>query len=151
MEDLGDSLQQSLSHRPRHLSQEPTMMPGDMASLHLLQQLVLCWSLATDSLDPRSCFPRPHWGSKVCSQIFSPFHSNRALYSSHRQGPASPLSWKPWAVRIFFRAPPGSICQGPSICLAPERMMSPLTWRSWRSSPRPSSRGALSSASPREM
>ncbi|XP_007651659.1 POU domain, class 2, transcription factor 3 isoform X1 [Cricetulus griseus] len=52
-EDLGDSLQQSLSHRPCHLSQGPTMMPGnqmsgvgagpcqDMASLHPLQQLVL--------------------------------------------------------------------------------------------------------------
>ncbi|OBS64895.1 hypothetical protein A6R68_06565, partial [Neotoma lepida] len=45
-EDLGDSLQQTLSHRPCHLSQGPTMMPGnqmsgDMASLHPLQQLVL--------------------------------------------------------------------------------------------------------------
>ncbi|XP_006148854.1 POU domain, class 2, transcription factor 3 [Tupaia chinensis] len=53
-EDLSDSLQQTLSHRPCHLSQGPTMMPGnqmsgvnthsvcqDMASLHPLQQLVL--------------------------------------------------------------------------------------------------------------
>ncbi|XP_036049752.1 POU domain, class 2, transcription factor 3 isoform X1 [Onychomys torridus] len=52
-EDLGDSLQQTLSHRPCHLSQGPAMMPGnqmsgvgaslcqDMASLHPLQQLVL--------------------------------------------------------------------------------------------------------------
>ncbi|XP_042088928.1 POU domain, class 2, transcription factor 3 isoform X3 [Ovis aries] len=45
-EDLSDSLQQTLSHRPCHLSQGPAMMPGnqmsgDMASLHPLQQLVL--------------------------------------------------------------------------------------------------------------
>ncbi|XP_021093425.1 POU domain, class 2, transcription factor 3 isoform X7 [Heterocephalus glaber] len=45
-EDLGDSLQQTLSHRPCHLSQGPAMMSGnqmsgDMASLHPLQQLVL--------------------------------------------------------------------------------------------------------------
>ncbi|NIG60191.1 POU domain, class 2, transcription factor 3 isoform X1 [Pontoporia blainvillei] len=45
-EDLSDSLQQTLSHRPCHLSQGPAMMPGnqmsgDMPSLHPLQQLVL--------------------------------------------------------------------------------------------------------------
>ncbi|XP_049713160.1 POU domain, class 2, transcription factor 3 isoform X1 [Elephas maximus indicus] len=45
-EDLSDSLQQPLSHRPCHLSQGPTMMSGnqmsgDMTSLHPLQQLVL--------------------------------------------------------------------------------------------------------------
>ncbi|PNI65829.1 POU2F3 isoform 5, partial [Pan troglodytes] len=52
-EDLSDSLQQTLSHRPCHLSQGPAMMSGnqmsglnaspcqDMASLHPLQQLVL--------------------------------------------------------------------------------------------------------------
>uniref|UniRef100_A0A452VG52 POU domain protein n=2 Tax=Ursus maritimus TaxID=29073 RepID=A0A452VG52_URSMA len=45
-EDLSDSLQQTLSHRPCHLSQGPAMMPGnqmsgDMTSLHPLQQLVL--------------------------------------------------------------------------------------------------------------
>ncbi|XP_006895697.1 PREDICTED: POU domain, class 2, transcription factor 3 [Elephantulus edwardii] len=59
-EDLSDSLQQNLPHRPCHLSQGPTMMPGnqmsgvssqfymtaelqghDMTSLHPLQQLVL--------------------------------------------------------------------------------------------------------------
>ncbi|XP_030620398.1 POU domain, class 2, transcription factor 3 isoform X3 [Delphinapterus leucas] len=45
-EDLSDSLQQTLSHRPCHLSQGPAMIPGnqmsgDMASLHPLQQLVL--------------------------------------------------------------------------------------------------------------
>ncbi|KAM9080235.1 POU domain, class 2, transcription factor 3 isoform 1-T1 [Megaptera novaeangliae] len=45
-EDLSDSLQQTLSHRPCHLSQGPAMMPGnqmsgDVASLHPLQQLVL--------------------------------------------------------------------------------------------------------------
>ncbi|XP_044524972.1 POU domain, class 2, transcription factor 3 [Gracilinanus agilis] len=45
-EDLSDSLQPQLSHRPCHLSQGPAMMsgnqmPGDMASLHPLQQLVL--------------------------------------------------------------------------------------------------------------
>ncbi|KAM9220130.1 POU domain, class 2, transcription factor 3 isoform 1-T1 [Dugong dugon] len=45
-EDLSDSLQQTLSHRPCHLSQGPTMMSGnqmsgDMTSLHPLQQLVL--------------------------------------------------------------------------------------------------------------
>ncbi|XP_031816015.1 POU domain, class 2, transcription factor 3 isoform X3 [Sarcophilus harrisii] len=45
-EDLSDSLQPSLSHRPCHLSQGSAMMsgnqmPGDMASLHPLQQLVL--------------------------------------------------------------------------------------------------------------
>lgn len=31
-EDLGDSLQQSLSHRPCHLSQGPAMMPGSQMS-----------------------------------------------------------------------------------------------------------------------
>lgn len=31
-EDLGDSLQQTLSHRPCHLSQGPTMMPGNQMS-----------------------------------------------------------------------------------------------------------------------
>ncbi|XP_023987093.1 POU domain, class 2, transcription factor 3 isoform X2 [Physeter macrocephalus] len=45
-EDLSDSLQQTLSHRPCHLSQGPAMMSGnqmsgDMASIHPLQQLVL--------------------------------------------------------------------------------------------------------------
>ncbi|XP_025784665.1 POU domain, class 2, transcription factor 3 [Puma concolor] len=45
-EDLSDSLQQTLSHRPCHLSQGPAMMSGnqmsgDMTSLHPLQQLVL--------------------------------------------------------------------------------------------------------------
>ncbi|KAB1254697.1 POU domain; class 2; transcription factor 3 [Camelus dromedarius] len=56
-EDLSDSLQQTLSHRPCHLSQGPAMMPGnqmsgvnaiprqgaplDVPSLHPLQQLVL--------------------------------------------------------------------------------------------------------------
>uniref|UniRef100_A0A4X2JX42 POU domain protein n=1 Tax=Vombatus ursinus TaxID=29139 RepID=A0A4X2JX42_VOMUR len=52
-EDLSDSLQPPLSHRPCHLSQGPAMMSGnqmpgvtisqfqDMASLHPLQQLVL--------------------------------------------------------------------------------------------------------------
>ncbi|KAM8818538.1 POU domain, class 2, transcription factor 3 isoform 3-T3 [Rhynchonycteris naso] len=45
-EDLTDSLQQTLSHRPCHLSQGSAMMSGnqmsgDMTSLHPLQQLVL--------------------------------------------------------------------------------------------------------------
>ncbi|XP_053452100.1 POU domain, class 2, transcription factor 3 isoform X1 [Nycticebus coucang] len=44
-EDLSDSLQQTLSHRPCHLTQPAMMsgnqMSGDMASLHPLQQLVL--------------------------------------------------------------------------------------------------------------
>uniref|UniRef100_A0A8C9USW5 POU domain protein n=1 Tax=Spermophilus dauricus TaxID=99837 RepID=A0A8C9USW5_SPEDA len=45
-EDLSDSLQQTLSHRPCHLSQGPAMMSGnqmsgDMTSLHPLQQLGL--------------------------------------------------------------------------------------------------------------
>ncbi|KAM7084846.1 POU domain, class 2, transcription factor 3 isoform 1-T1 [Molossus nigricans] len=45
-EDLSDSLQQTLSHRPCHLSQGPAVMSGsqmsgDMTSLHPLQQLVL--------------------------------------------------------------------------------------------------------------
>ncbi|XP_045058935.1 POU domain, class 2, transcription factor 3 isoform X3 [Desmodus rotundus] len=45
-EDLNDSLQQTLSHRPCHLSQGPTMMSGnqmsgDVTPLHPFQQLVL--------------------------------------------------------------------------------------------------------------
>ncbi|KAG8522287.1 POU domain, class 2, transcription factor 3 [Galemys pyrenaicus] len=45
-EDLSDSLQQTLPHRPCHLTQGPAMMSGnqmsgDMTSLHPLQQLVL--------------------------------------------------------------------------------------------------------------
>nr|XP_023499995.1 POU domain, class 2, transcription factor 3 [Equus caballus] len=45
-EDLSDSLQQTLSHRPCHLSQGPAtmagnQMSGDMTTLHPLQQLVL--------------------------------------------------------------------------------------------------------------
>ncbi|XP_073095700.1 POU domain, class 2, transcription factor 3 isoform X2 [Manis javanica] len=45
-EDLSDSLQQTLTHRPCHLSQGPAMMSGnqmsgDVTSLHPLQQLVL--------------------------------------------------------------------------------------------------------------
>lgn len=31
-EDLSDSLQQTLSHRPCHLSQGPAMMPGNQMS-----------------------------------------------------------------------------------------------------------------------
>eukprot|EP00069_Balaena_mysticetus_P021815 bmy_13947T0 len=93
-EDLSDSLQQTLSHRPCHLSQGPAMMPGNQMSgvngspsrealifsegqfwdacislhrtwLPSTRSSSLCWFPDTYSLSPSSCYLRPSLGSKV--------------------------------------------------------------------------------------